>query len=91
MENVALLVIYIKTKHHLFSSAENAVTNLSPSELSPTVIALTLSNIILGIVTLILIWKLCKSQRKDSTGISNRTDQLYLCSRITNTFGYILQ
>ncbi|XP_034712821.1 signal-regulatory protein beta-2-like [Etheostoma cragini] len=37
------------------------------SELSPTVIALTLSNIILGIVTLILIWKLCKSQRKDST------------------------
>ncbi|XP_078132602.1 signal-regulatory protein beta-2-like [Sander vitreus] len=46
---------------------KNAVTNLSPSELSPTVIALTLSNIILGIVTLILIWKLCKSQRKDST------------------------
>ncbi|XP_035850072.1 signal-regulatory protein beta-2-like [Sander lucioperca] len=42
---------------------KNAVTNLSPSELSPTVIALTLSNIILGTGTLLLIWK----QRKDST------------------------
>ena len=89
MENIALLVICVQTKHCLFSSAENAVTKLS--ELSPTVIALTLSNIILGIVTLLLIRKLCKSQRKDSTGISNRTDQLYLCSRITNSFGYILQ
>ncbi|XP_039677579.1 signal-regulatory protein beta-2-like [Perca fluviatilis] len=44
---------------------KNAVTKLS--ELSPTVIALMLSNIILGTVTLLLKWKLCKSQRKDST------------------------
>ncbi|XP_068570014.1 signal-regulatory protein beta-2-like isoform X1 [Cebidichthys violaceus] len=43
----------------------NAVTK--PAELSPAVIALMLSNIILGIVTLILIWTLCKSRRKYSS------------------------
>ncbi|XP_037615475.1 signal-regulatory protein beta-2-like [Sebastes umbrosus] len=43
----------------------NVVTK--PAELSLAVIALTLSNILLGIVTLILIWTLCKSRRKDST------------------------
>ncbi|XP_044039112.1 signal-regulatory protein beta-2-like [Siniperca chuatsi] len=43
------------------------IHNTEPAELSPTVIALMLSNIILGIVTLILIWTLCKSRRKDST------------------------
>ncbi|XP_049924014.1 uncharacterized protein LOC126404681 [Epinephelus moara] len=38
-----------------------------PAELSPTIIALMLSNIILGIVTLVLIWTLCKRQKRDST------------------------
>ncbi|XP_042368591.1 uncharacterized protein LOC121962400 [Plectropomus leopardus] len=44
---------------------KTAVTK--PPELSPTIIALMLSNIILGIVTLVLIWTICKIQRKDST------------------------
>ncbi|XP_031707337.1 signal-regulatory protein beta-2 isoform X2 [Anarrhichthys ocellatus] len=43
----------------------NAVTK--PAELSPAVIALMLSNIILGIVTLVLTWTLCKSRRKYSS------------------------
>nr|ACU27024.1 novel immune-type receptor 24 [Dicentrarchus labrax] len=38
-----------------------------PVELSPAVIALMLSNILLAIVTVILIWTVCKSQRKHST------------------------
>ncbi|XP_045921392.1 CD226 antigen-like isoform X2 [Micropterus dolomieu] len=41
------------------------IHNTKPPEQSPTVIALTLSNIILGTVTVFLIWTLCK--RKDST------------------------
>ncbi|KAK9524525.1 hypothetical protein VZT92_016912 [Zoarces viviparus] len=43
----------------------NAVTK--PAELSPAVIALMLSNIILGIVTLVLTWTLCKSRRNYSS------------------------
>uniref|UniRef100_A0A3B5ACQ1 Uncharacterized LOC103361185 n=1 Tax=Stegastes partitus TaxID=144197 RepID=A0A3B5ACQ1_9TELE len=39
-----------------------------PLELSPTVIALMLSNITLGIVALILVWTLCKTRRKNSAG-----------------------
>ncbi|XP_038587121.1 uncharacterized protein LOC119912159 [Micropterus salmoides] len=41
------------------------IHNTKPPEQSPTGIALTLSNIILGTVTVFLIWTLCK--RKDST------------------------
>uniref|UniRef100_A0A667Z5S2 Ig-like domain-containing protein n=1 Tax=Myripristis murdjan TaxID=586833 RepID=A0A667Z5S2_9TELE len=43
----------------------------TPSDLSPTVIALTLSNIILGIATILLIWALCKSRSRARTGITN--------------------
>ncbi|KAA8582422.1 hypothetical protein FQN60_006093 [Etheostoma spectabile] len=57
--------------HTLFGNGTRIIVHKSAdtklSEPSPTVIALMLSNIILGIVTLILIWKLCKTQRKDST------------------------
>ncbi|XP_041740568.2 uncharacterized protein LOC121572596 [Coregonus clupeaformis] len=42
-----------------------------PFDLSPTVLALVVSNIILGIVTLLLVWALCKTQNRDSRG---RTD-----------------
>ncbi|XP_029931639.1 immunoglobulin kappa light chain-like [Myripristis murdjan] len=35
--------------------------------LSPAVIALVLSNIVLGMATLLLVWALCKSQSKDPT------------------------
>ncbi|XP_070849746.1 uncharacterized protein [Chaetodon trifascialis] len=38
-----------------------------PDELSPTVTALMLSNVVLGIVTLILTWTHCKSRKKDTT------------------------
>nr|XP_046185687.1 uncharacterized protein LOC124014572 [Oncorhynchus gorbuscha] len=41
----------------------------SPFDLSPTVLALVVSNIVLGIVTLLLVWTLCKN--RDSRG---RTD-----------------
>ncbi|XP_045073582.1 uncharacterized protein LOC121572147 isoform X1 [Coregonus clupeaformis] len=42
-----------------------------PFDLSPTVLALVVSNIVLGIVTLVLVWVLCKTQNRDSRG---RTD-----------------
>ncbi|CAB1351610.1 unnamed protein product [Coregonus sp. 'balchen'] len=38
----------------------------SPFDLSPTVLALVVSNIVLGIVTLLLVWVLCKTQNRDS-------------------------
>ncbi|XP_064796527.1 uncharacterized protein LOC135516285 [Oncorhynchus masou masou] len=41
----------------------------SPFDMSPTVLALVVSNIVLGIVTLLLVWLLCKN--RDSRG---RTD-----------------
>uniref|UniRef100_A0A8C8GCW0 Ig-like domain-containing protein n=2 Tax=Oncorhynchus tshawytscha TaxID=74940 RepID=A0A8C8GCW0_ONCTS len=40
----------------------------SPFDLSPTVLALVISNIILGIVTLLLVWALCKTLNRDSRG-----------------------
>uniref|UniRef100_A0A674E0C0 Uncharacterized LOC115198319 n=1 Tax=Salmo trutta TaxID=8032 RepID=A0A674E0C0_SALTR len=43
----------------------------SPFDLSPTVLALVVSNIVLGIVTLLLVWALCKTLNRDSRG---RTD-----------------
>uniref|UniRef100_A0A674E170 Ig-like domain-containing protein n=1 Tax=Salmo trutta TaxID=8032 RepID=A0A674E170_SALTR len=43
----------------------------SPFDLSPTVLALVVSNIVLGIVTLLLVWALCKTLNRDSIG---RTD-----------------
>uniref|UniRef100_UPI003AAAA013 signal-regulatory protein beta-2-like n=1 Tax=Centroberyx gerrardi TaxID=166262 RepID=UPI003AAAA013 len=39
----------------------------SPLDLSPIVVALALSNIVLGMVTLLLVWALCKSRSKDAT------------------------
>ncbi|XP_071776183.2 signal-regulatory protein beta-2-like [Centroberyx gerrardi] len=39
----------------------------SPLDLSPTVVALALSNIVLGMVILLLVWALCKSRSKDPT------------------------
>ncbi|XP_071776193.1 signal-regulatory protein beta-2-like [Centroberyx gerrardi] len=39
----------------------------SPLDLSPTVVALALSNIVLGMATLLLVWALCKSRSKDPT------------------------
>ncbi|XP_071777404.2 signal-regulatory protein beta-2-like [Centroberyx gerrardi] len=39
----------------------------SPLDLSPTVVALALSNIVLGIATLLLVWALCKSRSKGPT------------------------
>ncbi|XP_045081529.1 uncharacterized protein LOC121562874 [Coregonus clupeaformis] len=42
-----------------------------PFDLSPTVLALVVSNIVLGIVTLLLVWALCKTRNRDSRG---RTD-----------------
>ncbi|KAK1889672.1 T cell receptor beta variable 5-4, partial [Dissostichus eleginoides] len=44
--------------------------NVFESQLNPTIIALMLSNIALGIMTVILISTLCKSRRRDSTGIT---------------------
>ncbi|KAM7366052.1 hypothetical protein PAMP_015521 [Pampus punctatissimus] len=55
------------TKIHI--NRDTAITK--PDELSPTVIGLLLSTVSLGIVTLILIWVHCRSQRKDSC---HRTD-----------------
>uniref|UniRef100_A0A4W5P7M3 Ig-like domain-containing protein n=1 Tax=Hucho hucho TaxID=62062 RepID=A0A4W5P7M3_9TELE len=43
----------------------------SPFDLSPTVLSLVVSNIVLGIVTLLLVWALCKTLNRDSRG---RTD-----------------
>ncbi|XP_045078265.1 uncharacterized protein LOC121572583 [Coregonus clupeaformis] len=43
----------------------------SPFDLSPTVLSLVVSNIVLGIVTLLLVWALCKTRNRDSRG---RTD-----------------
>ncbi|XP_045078266.1 uncharacterized protein LOC121572143 [Coregonus clupeaformis] len=42
-----------------------------PFDQSPTVLALVVSNIVLGIVTLLLVWALCKTRNRDSRG---RTD-----------------
>ncbi|XP_070785608.1 signal-regulatory protein beta-2-like [Enoplosus armatus] len=42
------------------------IHNIRPVELSPAVTALMLSNLILGIVTLVLVWALCKGRRRDS-------------------------
>ncbi|KAI4808212.1 hypothetical protein KUCAC02_000277, partial [Chaenocephalus aceratus] len=42
--------------------------NAFESQLKPTIIALMLSNVALGIMTVILISTLCKSRRRDSTG-----------------------
>ncbi|XP_078137839.1 immunoglobulin lambda-1 light chain-like isoform X2 [Centroberyx gerrardi] len=39
----------------------------SPLDLSPTVVVLALSNIVLGMATLLLVWALCKSQSKGPT------------------------
>uniref|UniRef100_A0A8C7QAG5 Ig-like domain-containing protein n=1 Tax=Oncorhynchus mykiss TaxID=8022 RepID=A0A8C7QAG5_ONCMY len=41
-----------------------------PFDLSPTVLSLVVSNIVLGIVTLLLVWALCKTQNRDSRGIT---------------------
>nr|XP_029522628.1 uncharacterized protein LOC115133498 [Oncorhynchus nerka] len=42
-----------------------------PFHLTPTVLSLVVSNIVLGIVTLLLVWALCKTLNRDSRG---RTD-----------------
>uniref|UniRef100_A0A3Q3E441 Ig-like domain-containing protein n=1 Tax=Labrus bergylta TaxID=56723 RepID=A0A3Q3E441_9LABR len=44
------------------------INNTKPVALSPAVIALILSNIALGIVTLVLLWKFYTSRRNNSTG-----------------------
>ncbi|KAM9406965.1 uncharacterized protein ACWYII_027186 [Salvelinus alpinus] len=43
----------------------------SPFDMSPTVLSLVVSNIVLCIVTLLLVWALCKTLNRDSRG---RTD-----------------
>ncbi|XP_071189769.1 uncharacterized protein [Salvelinus alpinus] len=43
----------------------------SPFDMSPTVLLLVVSNIVLGNVTLLLVWALCKTLNRDSRG---RTD-----------------
>uniref|UniRef100_A0A667ZRT0 Ig-like domain-containing protein n=1 Tax=Myripristis murdjan TaxID=586833 RepID=A0A667ZRT0_9TELE len=51
----------------------------TPSDLSPTVIALTLSNIILGIATILLIWALCKSRKETvNSSESNQVMKLFI-------------
>uniref|UniRef100_A0A4W5RDF0 Ig-like domain-containing protein n=1 Tax=Hucho hucho TaxID=62062 RepID=A0A4W5RDF0_9TELE len=42
----------------------------SPFDLSPTFLALVVSIIVLGIVTLLLVWALCKTLNRDSRGIT---------------------
>ncbi|XP_045074618.1 signal-regulatory protein delta-like [Coregonus clupeaformis] len=46
----------------------------SPFDLSPTVLSLVVSNIVLGIVTLLLVWALCKTRNRDSRGGGVRRD-----------------
>ncbi|XP_044039111.1 signal-regulatory protein beta-2-like isoform X2 [Siniperca chuatsi] len=43
-------------------------------DLSPTVIALMLSNTVLGMVTLLLVWTLCKKHQKNPTPASRSSD-----------------
>uniref|UniRef100_A0A4W5RPD8 Ig-like domain-containing protein n=1 Tax=Hucho hucho TaxID=62062 RepID=A0A4W5RPD8_9TELE len=43
----------------------------SPFDLSPTVLALVVSNIVLGIVTLLLVWVLFKTLNRDSRGMTD--------------------
>ncbi|XP_028419511.1 signal-regulatory protein beta-2-like [Perca flavescens] len=43
-------------------------------DLSPTFIALMLSNTVLGIGTLVLVWTLCKNHKKDPTAASGSRD-----------------
>ncbi|XP_038587114.1 immunoglobulin kappa light chain-like isoform X2 [Micropterus salmoides] len=43
-------------------------------DLSPTVIALILSNTVVGMVTLLLVWTLCKNHRKDPTTSDRSTE-----------------
>ncbi|GLD53565.1 uncharacterized protein AKAME5_000629700 [Lates japonicus] len=47
---------------------------------SPTIIALMLSNISLAIMMLILVWILCKSQRKESTEATDRSPEGFQAS-----------
>ncbi|XP_044196588.1 immunoglobulin kappa light chain-like [Thunnus albacares] len=45
-----------------------------PADLSPTIIALIVSNIILGMVTLLFVWTHCRSWRTDPTALSRSHD-----------------
>uniref|UniRef100_A0A3B4ZR75 Uncharacterized LOC103361185 n=1 Tax=Stegastes partitus TaxID=144197 RepID=A0A3B4ZR75_9TELE len=60
-----------------------------PLELSPTVIALMLSNITLGIVALILVWTLCKTRRKNSADAGssggNQASDAVIYTSVTST------
>ncbi|XP_033992293.1 uncharacterized protein LOC117487748 isoform X1 [Trematomus bernacchii] len=49
--------------------------NAFESQLNPTIIALMLSNIALGIMTVILISTLCKSRRRDSTASTDGSSE----------------
>uniref|UniRef100_UPI0037E74973 signal-regulatory protein beta-2-like n=1 Tax=Semicossyphus pulcher TaxID=241346 RepID=UPI0037E74973 len=60
--------------HVLFGNGTQI--NIHYSNLSPTVIALMLSNIILGIVALVLLWLHCKSRRKDSAEVASRSSEV---------------
>ncbi|XP_019123707.1 uncharacterized protein LOC104938772 isoform X2 [Larimichthys crocea] len=46
------------------------------ADLSPALIALMLSNILLGMVTLLLVWTLCKKQKKDPTASRSSNESL---------------
>ncbi|XP_071394060.1 immunoglobulin lambda-1 light chain-like [Centroberyx affinis] len=56
----------------------NIIRNLTALDWSPTVVALALSNIVLGMATLLLVWALCKSRSKgptEETGGSSEGNQ----------------
>ncbi|XP_060887414.1 uncharacterized protein LOC132958529 [Labrus mixtus] len=52
------------------------IHNTKPVALSPAVIALILSNIALGIVTLVLLWKFYTSRRNNSTEVTGRRSEV---------------
>nr|ACU27026.1 novel immune-type receptor 26 [Dicentrarchus labrax] len=48
---------------------------IEASDLSPAVIALMLSNIVLGMVIILLVWTLCKKHKKDPTAASRTSNE----------------
>uniref|UniRef100_A0A667YY34 Ig-like domain-containing protein n=1 Tax=Myripristis murdjan TaxID=586833 RepID=A0A667YY34_9TELE len=61
---------------------EQNSTMTTHSDVSPVIIVLTLSTIVLGMATILLVWALRKSQSKDPTGTTN----LSLASRSSSSW-----
>ncbi|KAM6960365.1 uncharacterized protein LKV04_021929 [Tautogolabrus adspersus] len=79
--------------HILFGNGTRInIHNTKPVALSPAVIALILSNVVLGIVTLVLLWKSCTSRRNNSievTGRRSEVSQVRVCLCTHSTFSFI--